>query len=72
MSSLACLFLRPPSFAVRFYVSRGGAQTYYQEGDGVISSLVTKREADGDLQIMFAGLTGPPPPPPITLPPPQL
>ena len=41
-----------------FNVTQRGKVTYYMEGDGVISSLVTKREADGDLLIHFAGLTG--------------
>lgn len=41
-----------------FNVTKRGKITYYMEGDGVISSLVTKEEADGDLLIHFAGLTG--------------
>ena len=41
-----------------FNVTKRGKVTYYMEGDGVISSLVTKEEADGDLLIHFAGLTG--------------
>jgi hypothetical protein len=36
-----------------------GKLTYYFEGDApVLSSLVTERQADGDLRIHFAGLTG--------------
>eukprot|EP01043_Picozoa_sp_COSAG02_P053061 COSAG02_NODE_5809_length_4022_cov_4.543462_1_plen_121_part_00 len=41
-----------------FNVTKRGKVTYYMEGEGVISSLVTKEEADGDLLIHFAGLTG--------------
>ena len=41
-----------------FNVTKRGKVTYYMEGDGVISSLVTKDEPDGDLLIHFAGLTG--------------
>ena len=39
-----------------FNVTRRGKVTYYMEGDGVISSLVTKREADGDLLVSAAEL----------------
>ena len=42
-----------------FNVLKRGKLTYYTEGDApVLSALVTEREADGDLRIHFAGLTG--------------
>ncbi len=42
-----------------FNILRRGKLTYYTEGDApVLSALVTERDADGDLRIHFAGLTG--------------
>lgn len=42
-----------------FNVKRRGKLTYYSTGDRpVLSSLVTEEQADGDLKIYFAGLTG--------------
>ena len=42
-----------------FNVKQRGKLTYYFEGDRpVLSALVTERQADGDLKIHFAGLTG--------------
>jgi len=42
-----------------FTVKKRGKLTYYYTGDRpVLSSLVTEEQADGDLRIHFAGLTG--------------
>jgi hypothetical protein len=42
-----------------FNVKRRGKLTYYYNGDRpVLSALVTEEQADGDLKIHFAGLTG--------------
>lgn len=42
-----------------FKVKKRGKLTYYYEGDRpVLSALVTEAQADGDLKISFAGLTG--------------
>jgi hypothetical protein len=42
-----------------FNVKQRGKVTYYFEGDRpVLSALVTEAQADGDLKIYFAGLTG--------------
>ncbi len=42
-----------------FNVRKRGKLTYYYEGDRpVLSALVTEEQADGDLKIHFAGLTG--------------
>jgi hypothetical protein len=42
-----------------FQVKRRGKVTYYYQGDRpVLSCLVTEAQADGDLKIYFAGLTG--------------
>jgi hypothetical protein len=41
-----------------FEVRRRGKVTYYTQPGGIISSLVTRRDSDGDLTIHFAGLTG--------------
>ena len=42
-----------------FNVKNRGKVTYYYSGDRpVLSSLVTEEQADGDLKIYFAGLTG--------------
>lgn len=42
-----------------FNVKRRGKLTYYFTGDRpVLSALVTEEQADGDLRIHFAGLTG--------------
>ncbi len=42
-----------------FNVKKRGKVTYYFEGDRpVLSALVTEEQADGDLKIHFAGLTG--------------
>lgn len=42
-----------------FNVKKRGKLTYYYTGDRpVLSSLVTEEQADGDLKIYFAGLTG--------------
>ncbi len=42
-----------------FNVKKRGKLTYYFNGDRpVLSALVTEEEADGDLRIYFAGLTG--------------
>jgi hypothetical protein len=42
-----------------FTVKKRGKVTYYFEGDRpVLSALVTEAQADGDLKIYFAGLTG--------------
>jgi hypothetical protein len=44
---------------VAFNVKKRGKLTYYYEGDRpVLSALVTEEQADGDLKIHFAGLTG--------------
>jgi hypothetical protein len=44
---------------VAFNVKKRGKLTYYSTGDRpVLSSLVTEEQADGDLKIHFAGLTG--------------
>jgi len=42
-----------------FNVKKRGKLTYYYQGDRpTLSALVTEEEADGDLRIYFAGLTG--------------
>jgi hypothetical protein len=42
-----------------FTVKKRGKLTYYSSGDRpVLSALVTEEQADGDLKIHFAGLTG--------------
>ena len=42
-----------------FQVKKRGKLTYYYSGDKpVLSALVTEEQADGDLKIYFAGLTG--------------
>jgi len=42
-----------------FNVKKRGKLTYYSSGDRpVLSALVTEEQADGDLKIYFAGLTG--------------
>ena len=42
-----------------FQVKKRGKLTYYYNGDRpVLSALVTEEQADGDLKIYFAGLTG--------------
>jgi hypothetical protein len=42
-----------------FNIRKRGKLTYYYEGEHpVLSSLVTEEQADGDLKIHFAGLTG--------------
>src|SRR3954470_9855795 len=42
-----------------FTVKKRGKLTYYYTGDRpVLSALVTEEQADGDLRIHFAGLTG--------------
>lgn len=42
-----------------FNIKKRGKLTYYTEGDApVLSALVTEEQADGDLRIHFAGLTG--------------
>jgi hypothetical protein len=42
-----------------FNVKKRGKLTYYFTGDRpVLSALVTEQQADGDLKIYFAGLTG--------------
>jgi hypothetical protein len=42
-----------------FQVKKRGKLTYYYQGDRpVLSALVTEEQADGDLKIYFAGLTG--------------
>ena len=42
-----------------FNVKKRGKLTYYYTGDQpVLSALVTEEQADGDLRIHFAGLTG--------------
>ncbi len=42
-----------------FNVKKRGKLTYYSTGDRpVLSALVTEEQADGDLKIHFAGLTG--------------
>jgi hypothetical protein len=42
-----------------FNVKKRGKLTYYYQGDRpVLSALVTEEQADGDLKIYFAGLTG--------------
>jgi hypothetical protein len=42
-----------------FNVKQRGKLTYYYEGDRpTLSALVTEEQADGDLKISFAGLTG--------------
>ena len=42
-----------------FNVKKRGKLTYYYDGDRpVLSALVTEEQADGDLKIHFAGLTG--------------
>jgi hypothetical protein len=44
---------------VAFNVKKRGKLTYYSNGDRpVLSALVTEEQADGDLKIHFAGLTG--------------
>jgi hypothetical protein len=42
-----------------FQVKKRGKLTYYYQGDRpTLSALVTEEQADGDLKIYFAGLTG--------------
>lgn len=42
-----------------FNIKRRGKLTYYYQGERpVLSALVTEEQADGDLRIYFAGLTG--------------
>ena len=42
-----------------FNIKKRGKLTYYYDGDRpVLSALVTEEQADGDLKIYFAGLTG--------------
>jgi hypothetical protein len=42
-----------------FNIKKRGKLTYYYQGDRpVLSCLVTEEQADGDLKIYFAGLTG--------------
>jgi hypothetical protein len=42
-----------------FNVRKRGKLTYYYQGDRpVLSALVTEEQADGDLRVHFAGLTG--------------
>src|SRR5688572_13447198 len=42
-----------------FNVKKRGKLTYYSQGERpVLSALVTEEQADGDLKIHFAGLTG--------------
>jgi len=42
-----------------FNIKKRGKLTYYYQGEHpVLSSLVTEEQADGDLKIYFAGLTG--------------
>jgi hypothetical protein len=42
-----------------FNVKKRGKLTYYYQGDRpTLSALVTEEQADGDLRISFAGLTG--------------
>ena len=42
-----------------FNIKKRGKLTYYSNGDRpVLSALVTEEQADGDLKIHFAGLTG--------------
>jgi hypothetical protein len=42
-----------------FNVKKRGKLTYYYQGDRpTLSALVTEEQADGDLRICFAGLTG--------------
>jgi hypothetical protein len=42
-----------------FNIKKRGKLTYYTEGDSpVLSNLVTEAQADGDIKIHFAGLTG--------------
>ena len=42
-----------------FNVKKRGKLTYYSQGERpVLSALVTEEQADGDLKIYFAGLTG--------------
>ncbi|MGH2532971.1 MAG: hypothetical protein ACRDJW_11795 [Thermomicrobiales bacterium] len=42
-----------------FNVKQRGKLTYYSQGERpVLSALVTEEQADGDLKIYFAGLTG--------------
>lgn len=42
-----------------FNVKKRGKLTYYSSGDRpVLSALVTEEQADGDLKVYFAGLTG--------------
>ena len=42
-----------------FNIKKRGKVTYYYSGERpVLSSLVTEEQADGDLKIYFAGLTG--------------
>jgi hypothetical protein len=44
---------------VAFQVKKRGKLTYYYSGDRpVLSALVTEAQADGDLKVYFAGLTG--------------
>jgi len=44
---------------MKFQVKKRGKLNYYYEGETpVLSNLVTEQQADGDLKIYFAGLTG--------------
>ena len=44
---------------MKFQIKKRGKLNYYYEGESpVLSNLVTEQQADGDLKIYFAGLTG--------------
>ena len=44
---------------MKFQIKKRGKLNYYYEGESpVLSNLVTEQQADGDLEIYFAGLTG--------------
>ena len=44
---------------MKFQIKKRGKLNYYYEGETpVLSNLVTEQQADGDLKIFFAGLTG--------------
>ena len=44
---------------MKFQIKKRGKLNYYYEGETpVLSNLVTEQQADGDLKIYFAGLTG--------------
>jgi hypothetical protein len=50
---------RKGACTMSFNVKKRGKLTYYYQGDRpVLSALVTEEEADGDLRVYFAGLTG--------------